>query len=70
MIWNLKILCLPCHRWWHNNILVSASWFKEKFPARYDYLMIYKNEIKQFRVSDLEELVDKLKVKLKELSDG
>ena len=58
-ILNLKLLCGNCHlRWWHKNPLDASEWFKEKFPKRWQYLMIRKIEVQSMggvKLHDLEE---------------
>ena len=59
---NLKLLCFHCHiNWWHKNPIEAYEWFKGKFPERYDYLMVKKEEVIKFKELDLEELLEKIK---------
>lgn len=66
--WDLQnsiVLCMRCHlHWWHKNPLESARWFEETFPDRHKYLMEHKNTLVQFKVDDLEELLEQLKLYL------
>lgn len=56
---NTKVLCLSCHRFWHDNPTQSAAWFNDKFPGRYDMLVRLNNKgIGKFGVSELEEIRD------------
>lgn len=44
-IWNIKVLCAYCHRYFrHEQPLLAAERFKRKFPARSEYL-IKKNQL-------------------------
>jgi len=59
---NLKLMCVGCHiYWWHKSPLEAVDWFKGKFPDRYDYVMKNKNVIKQWSVTELEELLEGVK---------
>ena len=59
---NLKVLCFKCHiGWWHKEPTASGEWFKEKFPDRWDYLESKRNTMVQFKIHDLQELLDSLK---------
>lgn len=35
---NIFLGCNPCHRWWHDNPIASATWYLEKWPHRAQYL--------------------------------
>lgn len=38
---NMKVLSSYYHlHWWHKDVLHSTEWFKDKFPDRYEYLMM------------------------------
>lgn len=65
---NIFLGCNACHRWWHNNILEAADWFKLMWPWRDEYLEKYKGG-KPAKIStpEMVELVEKYKVKVKEL---
>ncbi len=56
--YNLKILCMWCHKWWHNNPLESSDWFKTEFPDRWRYLMKEKNIIRKITEVQIDELLD------------
>ena len=61
-IMNIKCLCMFCHiRWWHLYPTDSGIWFRETFPDRYKYLERLKNEKKQWKRFELEELYKQLK---------
>ena len=65
---NILHLCFHCHRWWHENPLESAEYFRKKFPIRAEYLKIYQGgKSAKISTSEMEELVDKYKIKLEEL---
>lgn len=56
---NTKVLCMSCHRWWHDNPLDAAKWLDEKFPGRSDYLrLLYNKGHGVFGISELEEIRD------------
>ncbi len=67
---NIFLGCMYCHRWWHENVLDSNDWFKEKFPTRYAYLEIYRGG-KPCPISEteMEMLVETYKQKLIELKE-
>jgi len=59
---NIKCLCYHCHlNWWHKNPLEAQEWFKEKFPDRFAYLMIHKNDVVKRKRDELMELLEKYK---------
>lgn len=65
---NIFLGCFHHHRWWHDNPLDSAAWFKAKFPARYAYLEIYRGgKPVPITTQEMRDLVVTLKAKLKEL---
>lgn len=65
---NVKILCAGCHLWWHGNVRAAASWFNDKFPARAAWIdELLKRPLKTWRESDLLEVLENLKQKIKEL---
>ena len=67
---NSLVLCAGCHRWWHENPLESDEWFKEKFPARYEWLQFQKKQPpRTIRTSELQSLYTKLQQKLTELNE-
>lgn len=45
--WDLNnIKCLSYHyhlNWWHKNPMEAASWFKQTFPERWEYLTLRKD---------------------------
>lgn len=43
---NALCLCFQCHKFfWHEEPLESGEWFRNKYPHRYNYLMITKDII-------------------------
>lgn len=56
--YNLKLMCMACHKWWHNVPIESSEWFKEKFPHRWDYLQKEKIIIKKMTIVQIEELIE------------
>ena len=72
---NLLLLCKKCHGKFDANEAWGMQWFQKKFPARFEYLAglkILKNSheetTKTWRDSDLKEIEDSLKEKLKEMA--
>ena len=72
---NLLLLCEKCHRKFDTNTAWGMGWYSEKFPARFKYLTdlkILRNSheeaTKTWRDSDLKEIEDVLKDKLKEIT--
>ena len=65
---NIFLGCMKCHLWWHNNPLDASEWFKEKFPARYAYLEIYRHyKYAGISTVKMREVVETYKQKLKEM---
>jgi len=55
--YNTLPKCSRCHRWfWHENPLEAASWFKDHYPDRYDYLMFARNLVRGWTVEELHEI--------------
>ncbi len=68
---NLKLLDFHHHiNWWHKDPVAAGLWFKEAYPARYEYLMEHKYEVVKYTESDLQELLDQLTEKFKQLEAG
>lgn len=58
---NLKILCYHCHRhWWHKEIIDATNWFKDKFPDRYEYLEIAKQDQRKLTLDEVEQKIEEL----------
>lgn len=58
---NIKCLCWNCHfNWWHKESTETKEWFAEKFPERWEYLELHKNEIVQFKTFELIEMLREL----------
>jgi len=56
---NTKVLCLSCHRKWHNSPLEATEWFNKKYPGRYKYLKkIHNTNHNNFKINDIEEIRD------------
>lgn len=56
------------HQWWHLNPLDANDWFKEKFPARYAYLEIYRGgKAAKISTEEMRNAVEIYKQKLQEL---
>ena len=65
---NIFLGCMHCHRWWHNNPLEAADFFRKTFPARDIYLRIYRGGRPcPINISEMKDLVEVCKQKLKEL---
>jgi len=59
-----------CHLWWHSNPLGASKFFREKFPARVEYLKVYQGgKPAKISTSEMEMLYEVLKDKLKNLQD-
>ena len=58
---NALNLCDPCHRWAHDKPKLFKAWFKEKFPDRYAWIMLHKDDTLQLRWYDYEDLIKMLK---------
>lgn len=66
---NIKCLCGNCHlRVWHKNPIESSEWFKNKFPDRYDYLFGKPHESVKFTRADYDEMIERYKIILKDLT--
>jgi len=67
---NSLVMCNGCHRYWHANPIDAENWFKDKFPARYAYLQVVRQETtKHIPLAVLESLYETLKEKLKDLQE-
>jgi 5-methylcytosine-specific restriction endonuclease McrA len=56
---NLKLLCYRCHIYrWHKDPDDAITWFKEKFPERWNYIMKHKEDVVQLTEKDLKKLID------------
>lgn len=60
---NAMALCYPCHNWWHENPTESGAWFREKYPARYEYLTMHANKITKRTIKDYKQLLEDIKDK-------
>jgi hypothetical protein len=58
---NAIPLCAGCHRWGHDNPLDFATFIRDKYPGRYDYLQEAKDLIVRRRYDDYVELLATLK---------
>lgn len=60
---NAITLCYRCHiHWWHKHPLEASRWFEDKWPGRYNELLVIANQHKKVdRVKLLSELNEKLK---------
>jgi len=67
---NLKLLCMWCHKWWHNCVLESKDWFAEWFPERYGYLEARKRIVRKLTLLDLDDLIAEYKDKIADLKAG
>lgn len=76
----INVLCLDarCHKWWwHDEPTESGSWFKEKFPERWEYIQVAKNIPRKFTLEDLDQIrewiknkeIDKLHLTTKQLKE-
>lgn len=62
---NGLALCVGCHFWIHQNLVLGAEWLKHDRPEIYKYLMKEKNVIKQLKTYDYEKIIIELQRKLK-----
>src|SRR3990167_10124510 len=53
---NLMCLCFQCHKWWHEEPVLSADWFKNKYPIRYSVLQDERNKLTKMRIQDYRDL--------------
>ena len=61
---NHLCLCSYCHRFiWHEQPLVSAKWFQDTYPDRYQYLMFVKNFIADRTEEDYKDILDAIQKK-------
>lgn len=67
---NVKLMCIRCHNWWHKNPLDAYKWFKDKFLKRYEYLQQLKQKpvckLNEAKLEDLK-LYYELKIKAMKL---
>ena len=65
---NLKLLCNPCHRWWHANPTEADRWFVKKWPHRDKYLDKYRGgKVAKITDAEMEQLYEDMAEKLAEL---
>ena len=62
---NALNLCDTCHRWGHANPRLFMEWFENKFPDRYAYITLHKNDVWRLQWYDYEELIKTLRSFLK-----
>lgn len=62
--YNLKLMCMSCHKWWHNMPTESGEWFKQKFPDRWGYLQESRKTIRKFGIVQLQETIEDYEDKL------
>ena len=61
-IFNGLCLCYFCHlHVWHKDPLKSITWFSEKYPERYNYLMENRNKLLKRLPEDYEKLIKNIK---------
>lgn len=68
---NLLLLCFHCHieKFHRNPFEIQEGWFRQKYPARYEYLQRIHDKIVRYTNSDLELKLIRLTMKLRELRD-
>ena len=54
---NAVPLCLDCHRWGHANPRLFMEWFENKFPDRYAYITLHKNDVWRLQWYDYESMI-------------
>jgi hypothetical protein len=67
---NLKVLCMYCHKWWHNNPIESAEWFSIAFPERYESLMHIKEKIKPLKECVIDDYISDYEDKINNFKSG
>lgn len=69
---NALCLCYSCHIFfWHKNPLDASNWFRDKFPARYEYLQATRNKYVKRTQEDYQILLQEIRAKnLKNLVIG
>ena len=59
---NLKVLCYHHHiNWFHKNPLESGEWFRTKFPERWEYLKVHRNEVVHWKETDYIRMIEEMK---------
>ena len=58
---NACPLCASCHMKWHSHPIQAMEWFKQKYPARYEYLQDAKIGTHKMTLDDYKELYNNLK---------
>ena len=68
---NVVLMCYRCHLgWWHKNPLDAAEWFANKYPARNNYLRIYRGgKPMPIKTPQMESLVEIFRQKIKEFEN-
>ena len=75
---NSLVLCFHHHQDFHAGRITKDGWFKREFPARYNYLHDSQNDQEgmflprcnitwKYSITDLEEILEKLKLKVQEM---
>jgi 5-methylcytosine-specific restriction endonuclease McrA len=65
---NIYLSCNACHRRWHLDPIDASAWFKWKWPARANYLDIYRcGRPAKITTPEMRDLESVLKKKLFEL---
>lgn len=69
---NVSLFCGRCHLgWWHKQPLDATEWYKDKYPARYEYLSKYRGgKPAKISTAEMYDLVEQYTEKLKDLTDG
>ena len=47
---NSLVLCAGCHFFWHHAPLEAVTWFQQKFPLRYEYMMEVRRTVSTVRL--------------------
>ena len=64
---NIILLCLHCHRKWHDSWTEVADWYYKAFASRDSYLDKYRGKVNKISTQEMKDLVEEYKLKLKEL---
>ncbi len=57
---NAFCFCRSCHTWGHLNPKKFTLWVKERFPERWEYLQLVKNQICKRTEQEYEDLLDNI----------
>lgn len=65
---NLLVMSQYYHlHWWHENPVMAGEWFKEEYPARFQYLKENEHKQVRWRMADLRKIQAELEQEIEEL---